>query len=79
MDLNLNENLVDESIPDASLEFQPRPNLVQLLVDLLQQHTQNFRNDTERSSSSHLTKPIIYFKSFKSLQPPEFKRDCSSR
>ena len=48
MDLNLNENLVDESIPDASLEFQPRPNLVQLLVDLLQQHTQNFQNNPEK-------------------------------
>ena len=54
-----------------------RPNNVQLLVDLLQQHT-NFQNNFESSYSSQLTKPTFSFKSFKSLQPPEFKGTVDS-
>ncbi|WOG92166.1 hypothetical protein DCAR_0311426 [Daucus carota subsp. sativus] len=41
-----------------------------MFVDFLQQ---NLQANSERNSSSQLTKPTISFKSFKSLQPPEFK------
>ena len=70
MDSNTNHNLVDESIPDAPLGFQLKPNYA--LVDLLQQHTQNFQNNPERCSLSQLTKPTFLFKSLKFLPPQEF-------
>ena len=74
MDSNLNDNPVDDAIPDAPPGFQPRTNPVQLLVDLFQQHiyTQNFESNPERSSSSQLIKLTFPIKSFKFLPPQEF-------
>ena len=70
----MNDNPVEESIPDAPPGLQPRTNPVQLLVDLFQQHiyTQNFESNPERSSSSQLIKLTFPIKSFKFLPPQEF-------
>ncbi|XP_063946164.1 uncharacterized protein LOC108194850 [Daucus carota subsp. sativus] len=70
MSSNPNDNPVDEPTPEVPPGFQPQPNPVQMFVDFLQQ---NLQANPERNSSSQLTKPTISFKSFKSLQPPEFK------
>ena len=68
MSSNPNNNSTDEPTPDVPPGFEPNP--VQLLVNLLQQ---NLQANSDKGSSSQLTKHAVSFKSFKSLQPPEFK------
>lgn len=70
MNPSQNDEPVDEQIPDVPPGFQPQTNPVQMLVNLLQQ---GFQANPGSSSSSQNFKPSIAFKSFKALQPPEFK------
>ena len=75
MDSNLNDNPVDDAIPDAPPGFQPRTNPVQLIVDLFQQniYTQNFESNPERISSSQLIKLTFPIKSFNFCNPNSLK------
>ena len=64
MESHLNDNPVDESILDASPEFQSKPNPIQLL----DKHTQNFQNNPERSSF-RVNLPNLPFYSNLAFQP----------